>query len=481
MAATGLLAMALTAIGGCAVNPRAGFAPLADTVRERTGQHVHWDAGGPDDAQVRARVDQLLASELSADQAVQVALLNNPDLQALYEDLGIAQADLVQAGLLANPVISANLRFPGRPHYPVEVNVEEDFLSLLFLPLRKSVAQATFEQSRAQVTDAVLRRAAETRGAFYRLQGAQQLLDLRRTVLEAAQANLDASRRLREAGNTRELDYANDQGLVAQARIDLASAEAEATEAREDLGALMGAWGPAAASWRVAGRLPDPPAQPVSLAGLETLAVRQRQDLLASRNGLLALSRQAGFANVAALLSGSTLGVDVARDADVATTLGPAVSATIPIFDQGQATAARVQAQFRQARARYAALAIQIRAQIRKAHHRMTAAHDRAAYYQEFVIPLRHRILEETQLQYNGMFVGVFVLLQAKQEEINAGAHYVEAVRDYWVARAELEQAVGGRLPDSPGGALPPATEPQTAPPAGQTNGMPGMEHPHAQ
>jgi cobalt-zinc-cadmium efflux system outer membrane protein len=138
-----------------------------------------------------------------------------------------------------------------------------------------------------------------------------------------------------------------------------------------------------------------------------------------------------------------------------------------------------VQAQFRQARAAYQALAIQVRGQIRKAHYRMTAAQQRAVYYRDFVIPLRHRILEETQLQYNGMFVGVFVLLQARQEEINAGARYVEAVRDYWVARAELEQALGGQLPapaDMP--ATRPAPDPAPLSPGMES--MPGMNHEHA-
>lgn len=477
--AAGLLALAASAAGGCAVNPRAGFDQVQQTILLRTGAPVHWDTGTPEDRQVHEQVDRLLAQELTADEAVQVALLNSPELQTVLENLGIAQADLVQAGLLANPVISASIRFPGRPQIPWGVSVEQDFIGLLFLPLRKSVAQASFEQARAQVIDAVLRRAAETRAAYYRLQGAQQLAEMRRTVVDAAEANLDASRRLREAGNTRELDFANDQGLLAQARVDLATAEAEAAEAREDLAVLMGAWGDHLATWRVGARLPDPPADVVPAEGLEAAAVRQRQDLAAARNGLVAAARQLGFANYAALLSGSTLGVDAVRDPDVKTTIGPSIRATLPIFDQGQAAVARVQAQFRQARAGYLALAIQVRGQIRKAHYRMTAAQQRAMYYRDFVIPLRHRILEETQLQYNGMFVGVFVLLQAKQEEINAGAHYVEALRDYWVARAELEQALGGRLPvpaDMP--ATRPAPDPAPVPPGMKS--MPGMNHQHA-
>jgi cobalt-zinc-cadmium efflux system outer membrane protein len=270
---------------GCAVNTRKDFDQVQDLVYQRTGQQVVWNTGGADDEKVRQTIKDLLTHEMTVEQVVQVALLNNAELQATYEELGIAQADLVQAGLLANPVISAEIRFPSRPHFPVEANLEEEFLQVLFLPLKKKVAEASFEQTKATVTDAVIRRASETRAAFYKLQGAQQLLELRQSVLAAAQASLDAARRLREAGNTRDLDLANEQALLAQARLELSQAEAEVAEDREDLNELMGLWGTDAATWKVAARLPEPTDTP--LEGLESLAVAQRQDLLAARNATL--------------------------------------------------------------------------------------------------------------------------------------------------------------------------------------------------
>jgi outer membrane protein, heavy metal efflux system len=455
------LAIALAALAGCTVNPRKNFDQVQDDVYQRTGQRIVWNAGSPDDEKVQQTIRDLLTHELTVEQVVQVALLNNADLQAAYEDLGIAQADLVQAGLLVNPVISAEIRFPNRPHYPIEANLEEEFLQIFFLPLKKKIAEASFEQSKATVTGAVIRRASETRAAFYKLQGARQLLELRQTVLAAAQASLDAARRLRAAGNTRDLDLANEQALLAQARLELSQAEAEVAENREDLNLLMGLWGPEAATWNVTSRLPDPADTP--LEGLESLAVAQRQDLLAARNATLVAARTAGFANVAAVFSGAMLGAHYQRDADVKPTIGPAITVPIPIFDQGQAASARALAQFHQAEDRYKSLAVQIRSQVRKTHYRMETARQRAAYYKDVVIPLRRRITDQTQLQYNGMFIGVIGLLSAKQEEINAGSRYVEALRDYWVARSELEAAVGGRLSQSApttAAALEPATTP---------------------
>ena len=91
------------------------------------------------------------------------------------------------------------------------------------------------------------------------------------------------------------------------------------------------------------------------------------------------------------------------------------------------------------------------------------------------VLPLRHQIVRETQLQYNAMRAGVFQLLQAKRDEIDAGREYVESLRDYWVARADLERAVGGRLP-----ATVASTRPATPGPDATTQPVSGgEEHQH--
>jgi len=60
---------------------------------------------------------------------------------------------------------------------------------------------------------------------------------------------------------------------------------------------------------------------------------------------------------------------------------------------------------------------------------------------------LARRIVAENQRYYNGMLVGVHDLLISRQNEINAARDSIAAVRDYWVARSELERALGGRAP----------------------------------
>src|SRR6266516_3836628 len=261
------------ALAGCAhVDPNPAFRERANTVHLRTGKRVQWNRGSAEDAQAQAAVASLLKRPLTADSAVQVALLNNHNLQATYEELGIAQADLVEAGLLRNPIFTFQRRFPGQA---LEMDVLKEFIDILLLPLRKRIAAAQFEAAKLRVGHEVLNLAGEVRVAFYEHQGDQHLVDLRKTVAEATERSAETALKMKEAGNLRNLDLANEQATHAQAKIELAKAQSEAVQSREKLNKLMGAFG-AQTNWTVASRLSELPGNEVSTAQLESRAIQQR-------------------------------------------------------------------------------------------------------------------------------------------------------------------------------------------------------------
>lgn len=442
-----ILVLSAGAFAGCAsVNPNPAFQDLANTVHARTGKRVHWVRGTPEDAEAESAVQSLLRRPLTVDIAVQIALLNNHNLQATYEELGIAQADLVEAGLLKNPVFSFQRRFPGQA---MEMDVLKEFIDVLLLPLRKRIAAAQFDAEKLRIGHEILKLTAEVSAAFYQHQGDQQILDMRRTVEKATEQSAEAALKLHEAGNTKTLDLANEQALHVQAKLDLAKSQSEAVESREKLNNLMGAWG-AQTSWTVAPRLAELPGHEVSSSGLETRAIAQRLDLAAAKQELLVQARSLGLARFDAIGQQLEIGSHYERETDGTLSIGPSLDVPVPIFNQGQPAMARGRSKIRQAQQRYLAMAVQVRSEVRSARDRMLLARQRAEYFKSTALPLRRRIIDETQLEYNAMQVGVFQLLQAKQEEVKAGGEYIEALRDYWTARADLEKAVGGSLTGAP-------------------------------
>src|SRR5437899_5371455 len=280
-----LLRSVTVALVGCAhVDPNPAFRELANTFHLRTGKRVQCNRGTAQDAEAQAAVASILRHPLTADAAVQVALLNNRNLQATYEELGIAQADLVEAGLLRNPIFTFERRFPGQA---LEMDLLKEFIDILLLPLRKRIAAAQFEAAKLRVGHEILKTAAEVRAAFYEHQGDEQLVDLRKTVAEATERSAETALRMQQAGNLKNLDLSTEQASNAQAKIELAKAQSEAVQTREKLNKLMGAFG-TQTNWTVAPRLSELPGSEVSTAQLESRAIQDRLDLAADRQEFIA-------------------------------------------------------------------------------------------------------------------------------------------------------------------------------------------------
>ena len=446
----GLFGLLVLGLSGCAsVDLRAGFPDVRAAVEERYATKIVWNNDTELDHEAAEKVRSLLQRKLTADNALQIAMLNNRDLQAIYTELGVAQADLVQAGLFRNPIVDAAVLFPlsgARPD--IQLSAAISFLDALYVPLRKRVAAAQFEEAKLHVTGAVLDFAVQVRTAFYEHQANEQMLELRWSIVQALIASFDVSRRLHDAGNITDLDLARDRALAEASKLALRSAEVTARQSREQLNSLMGVWG-AETRWDIDGRLPEIPAETLPVNGTERTALARSIDLSNARQRIIAAGQQLGYDRATALIPALEFGPSAEREAGEGWKVGPAVSVPIPLFDQGQARVGRAVAELRRAQQEYYGLAVRIRSVARAVEERMRGAQDRALYYRDILLPLRERIVNETQLQYNAMQVGIFQLLRDREQQIETGVAYVEALRDYWVARADLEQLSSGRLPVS--------------------------------
>jgi len=324
-----------------------------------------------------------------------------------------------------------------------------NFLDIFYLPLRKRVAAARFEEAKTRVSGVVLDFVGRVRASFFSHQANEQMLELRQTIVQALGAAFEITRRLHEAGNITDLDQARERAFLEAGKLALGAAEIAARQSREELNVLMGLWGDDT-EWQSAERLPEPPREPIATEDVERMALQRSLDLLHARQRLIAAGEQLGLNRATALIPESHVGTLGERTGG-AWEVGPVLEFPIPLFDQGQARTGRAAAELRRAQLEYYALAVRIRATARSLRDRAQGARDRALYFRDIMLPLHERIVNEAQLHYNAMQLGPVQLLRAREQQIDMGVAYVEALRDYWLARTELAQLLSGRLPASNG------------------------------
>lgn len=445
-AATTILFGGLT---GCAtVSQDESFDPVKNTVRERLGFEVVWDAAEAEERAAEFTTEAFAGDEITIDEAIRVALLYNPDLQSRFEDLGIARARLIQATLLPNPVVDIELLFiEGGAGEILELTLTQSVIEALLMPLRRQVAEARLEEAQARLVGDVLDLVTETRTTYRRLQAQEQLVELYMHATDSTYLSAEMASRLREAGNVPQLEVSRERAMHEEMKQRLAESKMRRDELRSELALLMGLVGPAALDWAVTHRLPAPVQLGVSPEDIERTSIEASVDLRARRAEVIALGRRSGVERIEAVFPELAAGVTADREADGTWAVGPVASVPIPIFNWGQGASAEYRSRLRRAYRDYTAFAQRVRHTARARFTTSESAAARALHLRNDVIPLRNAVTQQTQEQFNAMQVGVFALLDAKRREIETAEAYIQTLREHWVARAEMESILLGRLP----------------------------------
>lgn len=418
---------------------------VSSSIERRLGKTVHWDKGWPLDEQVKCRICSLLQQELTVDAAVQIALLNNPHTQAIFEEIGVSQADLVEAGLFSNPIFDLAIRYPDKKKLlpDIDYSIVASFIDLFLIPLRVKVAKSELAQTTLRVTNEILDLAFEVEQTYYELQAAQIEHGYTRSIEEVTGIHREIASRQKSIDNINSLDFQQVEYRFLEAKLESARMESEIIRLKEKLNKLLGFCGDI--QWTISNELPEIDYQGLPIDHLECVAFRERLDLQAARFEILRLSRKLGIKQWWVYTDGR-IGISGERDPDGLNTLGPAFSGEIPIFNYGQAARHRLRAQLRQAQDELAALEIRILSEVREAHKLLMNNLEIINDYQARIIPLQNKILESSEGLYNVMGIGINRLLENKREEMQANSKYIVSLRNYWMARVQLDRALGGNL-----------------------------------
>lgn len=390
----------------------------------------------------------LLAQPLGQREAVQLALVNSPSLQALLAQGWAESADAAQVGRIANPIFSYERMVAGDE---LEIGRALSFglLDLLTLPARQGISRYRIEQSQLRLTSEVVDQVTQVRQAWVRAIAAQQTLKYARQVYESAEATAEIARRMQAAGNFSRISRAREQAFYADAATRLATANHQATATREELVRQLGLDEAQAKLLKLPERLPDLPKQALDPQTAGAHATRYRLDIRLALSNYEAYARSQGLTTVTSF---TDIELTTMRNTNTDSASGSRsdprgyeIGVRLPIFDWGgmqrDAMSARTLAAANQLEATVRAAG----SSLRESYSAYRTAYDVARHHRDEVVPLRKVISDENQLRYNGMIIGVFELLADARDQVNTVIAAINTEQQFWLADAALQASFIGR------------------------------------
>ncbi len=408
-------------------------------VEKQTGYHVST-------SDHKSEIERLLNEPLSEDAAVKIAILNSPLVKAQLSSLGISEADMREAGILRNPTVTFSSRTSKEEGAKRnnEIEVKQDVLDVLFWPLRKNQAGTRFKAAQYDAAQNVVNLVKAVRLDYFEWLAAVHKRQIAQDYFKAQEAALEISRREKEAGNINTLQFAGTQAVFQKSKIEWLKTQQEVETSKQHLRVDLGLKTDQS-FMEEAVEMPDLPKENLVLVDLEKQMLDHRLNLAMKRQEIKALEQSLTLASLG-FLPETQVGYDQETETDGNKLKGIVVEGQVPIFNRKQAQRQNSKASIETAKHQLDAMEQQALSDVRMDYQNIMTSRQLVGVYKESVT-VYQQMIKETLYHYNYMLTDVFHLLQAKQAALEAQEGYVDALKGYWVSRAELEYAVGIKLP----------------------------------
>jgi outer membrane protein TolC len=450
-----ILGACATAIPGAYTEPKAGFSNVSNQTSTSIGKRTAFAQTQAENVVLKKQVHGMVHRKtISADTAVQVALLNNKGLQASYANVGLSAADAWQQSTPENPVVSIGILGIGAAELGLYRAIEGMFATnILDAKTRKqrvALADINFRSAQLGAVNDTLTLANQTRQAWINAVSAFEAASYLKRAKATSDAGSELASKLGETGALNKAGQAREHAFNAELAGQLAKARLNATRAKEDLTKLMGLWG-TEVDYYVPDALPALPRSVGRITNIEGKALRNRLDLQVAKLGLEAQAAAFGLTDQTQLLTDLEIiaGFEAEREADggkteTETTPQIELEFAIPIYDTGKAQMRKAELMYLQAANVLAEKAVNVRSEARGAEVSYHASYKIARHYRDVLVPLRKTVEEEGLLSYNGMITNTFELLTDVREKLGASLEAANAKREFFMAQADLTAAIYG-------------------------------------
>ncbi|MFQ5748630.1 MAG: TolC family protein [Planctomycetota bacterium] len=435
----GLLLLALLA--GCvSLDPAPDYDEASTLVGERSAWKPSWNAPWADGVSTWDG-----KSPLTLDQAVTIAFQNNRALRGELENIASARADLVQSGLLPNPVLSASLGH-SKVGTAVSFGLIQELNDLLLRPQRKKAAAAALRGQVLSVSDLALRLVTDVRDTHARVVHGQRGIALTHSHIELVRRGIAVAEKRLQAGEGTQLDVNRLTQELLSLQADLVEQRLGLQTARRSLLKLLG-MADASADWEAedTGQAADGSSISISESEAMKRAAQQRLDVQAARAAFEQRRHELSAETLGAIPDVS-LGPSYESDEDNLKFLGGDLEVEIPIFDTNRARIAKARSELRKAKAEADQVIQAAVNQTRSAWLAWQSKVQQVKFFRDRVLTLARENLALSQRSFRAGQVDLTVVLDTQREVIQAEFKLNSLELDAATSLADLEYAAGGRL-----------------------------------
>ncbi len=436
-------------LSGCAtVNVQEDHAKLKEESLVRTGYAIAWQHTPKEQARTRSMVDELLKDGITREEAIRISLLNNQQLQAAFQSLGIARADVIQAGLYTNPSLGALFRFPtkGGGGTSAELDLLFRISDLWNVPLQRKVAETEALRTTQLVIQEILHTAARARDTFDELLLQQAMDEFLSRNITLFQTTVEELQIRFHAGLVNDLDIYLAENVLFGGQVDLARIKSSLITARAHMAETLGLNPLQLSNIKIIGNLEEIPLRTLSPEQGWEFAKDHRIDLQLNQLQISQTRRLLDWQK-AQIFGDVGLGGNYTRELDKEKSLGPLFVLQIPIFNQNQGGIARAEFQLHQAQQQMKATELSAKQEIQSLLGELTFHETHAQLFRDKMLVAQQNALSYVERFYSTMQLNSIFLIEARRRILNTQRGYFQALRAYRRTESMLQVALGGQFP----------------------------------
>jgi cobalt-zinc-cadmium efflux system outer membrane protein len=418
------------------------FQQIQEKAFAATKSKIYWNRS--DDLIAQVEVKDLLKSKLSEKAALQIAILNNPSLQAEYERIGLASANYAQAHQLQNPLFLFNYEFSTSSSISEQINFSfvESILQMLLIPLKKEAAKKEIEIVKSEILEKIIKITAKTQIAFHNLQVNYQILKLRKKICNFKTLAYQEAVKLRETENISELKLTSKKRKLEEEKLNLQEAKNTYQISKEYLNNLLGLWG-GELNWKFEKSFPQIPLESLSKEEVENQAITNSLSLKAAFALMKKRAAELKIDKANIMYQDIAVGI-VGNYQDGVWFPGPQFNLNVPIFDIGVVYSHKAKSEISYLWKSFIAKTVNIRSFARKVHLSYLYAYQQANLIKNSLIPISEKILKETKMQNSQAEEGLFALYSAKESKLSQKALYLEKEKEFFKQKIIIDALSSG-------------------------------------